>query len=176
MRFHPTEIDGLLLIEPERRSDDRGYFARTFCEHELQQQGITFPVRQSSVSFNTQQGTLRGMHFQLQPKPEAKIVRCVKGSAFDVVVDLRKNSSSYLKWVGQELSEKNGSSFYIPVGCAHGFITLQPETEMLYMMDIEYDAAASGGVRWDDKAFSIQWPATPSLMSEKDATWPDYAR
>ena len=176
MHFSKTDIEGLLLIKPERNKDNRGYFARTFCEQELRQEGIIFPIRQSSVSFNVQQGTLRGIHYQLHPKPEAKIVRCVRGSAFDVVVDLRKNSNTYLHWVGQELSEKNGYSFYIPVGCAHGFMTLQPDTEMFYMMDMEYDAACSGGVRWNDKAFGIQWPATPSVMSEKDASWPDYVR
>ena len=176
MRFVKTYIEGLLLIEPERHTDNRGYFARSFCEQELKQQGIAFHIRQSSVSFNPHQGTLRGMHFQLHPKPEAKIVRCVRGKAFDVVIDLRKNSSTYLRWVGMELSEKNGSSFYIPIGCAHGFLTLQPDTEMLYMMDMDYDAASSGGVRWDDKAFGIKWPSQPTLMSDKDASWPDYVR
>ena len=176
MKFSKTAIEGLQIIEQERQTDNRGYFARTFCEQELKQAGINFSICQSSISFNIQKGTLRGMHFQLAPKPEAKIIRCTRGAVFDVAVDLRKNSSSYLKWVSTELSEENGRAFYIPVGCAHGFITLLPNTELLYMMDVEYYATSAGGVRWNDKAFGIKWPSEPTLMSDKDAVWPDYAQ
>ena len=174
MRILPTCIDGVKLLEPERHTDARGHFARTFCERELRDAGIGFAVRQCGVSFNPLKATLRGLHIQLPPMPEAKIVRCTRGALFDVAVDLRPDSPTRCHWFGQELTPDNGLGIYIPAGFAHGFITLEPETEVLYMMDQFHAPDCAAGVRWNDPAFGITWPLVPETMSENDTCWPDY--
>ena len=174
MLFLPTTLPGVILVRPERHMDDRGYFARTFCEDEFTLAGITFAVRQANTSFNPHIKTLRGMHFQTSPKQEAKLVRCLTGKIYDVVVDLRKESPVYCHWHGVELSRKNGDALFIPEGCAHGFLTLTPDCEVLYLMGESYDASHADGVRWNDPAFGIDWPATPDLISSRDSTWLDY--
>ena len=174
MKFTSTPLKGVILIEQERHSDERGFFARTFCEKELKNIGISFRIRQTNTSFNQHDRTLRGMHFQKSPKTEQKIVRCTSGKIYDVIVDLRKDSSSYCNWYGIELSQENGLSLYVPEGCAHGFLTLTPNSEVSYLMGEFYDSGHAFGVRWNDKAFSIIWPANPEVISQQDNSWPEY--
>jgi dTDP-4-dehydrorhamnose 3,5-epimerase len=174
MKIHSTAIEGLRVIETDSYGDERGHFERIFCAQALRQAGIEFRVRQSSLSYNKQAGTLRGMHWQRAPRSETKLVYCVRGAVYDVVIDLRPDSASYLKWVGTELNQDNGSALYIPAGCAHGFISLQPETELLYMMDEVFAPECATGLRWNDNAFGIQWPRQPVIIAQKDCDWPDY--
>ncbi|MDX6690408.1 MAG: dTDP-4-dehydrorhamnose 3,5-epimerase [Solirubrobacteraceae bacterium] len=167
MRIEPTPLAGLFLVEQERTGDDRGYFARTY---DIEAIG---PVVQMSTSFNPRAGTLRGLHFQADPHAETKLVRCTRGSAFDVAVDLRAEAPTRYPWFAVELSADNGRALLIPKGFAHGFQTLEDDTEVLYAMDVPYDVAAARGVRWDDPAFGIDWPEPPGdgarLMSARDA-------
>ena len=169
MKFEGATIPGVWIIDLERREDDRGFFARTFCEREFAQQGLLTRFVQCNMSYNAKRGTLRGMHFQREPKPEVKLVRCVRGSVYDVVIDLRSR-----KWVGVELSADSGRALYIPAGIAHGFQTLEDDTELYYHMGEFYDASLSDGVRWNDPAFGIHWPIPNPILSEKDAAYPDY--
>lgn len=175
MKLHPQKIDGLGLLELTKIVDERGYFARSFCEDEFAALGHPFHVRQCNISHNDKRATLRGMHYQTNPLPDPKIVRCVKGAIFDVVVDLREQSKTYLKWVGVELSEGNDLALIIPGGCAHGFLTLSDDTTLLYMMGASFDPELARGVRWDDPAFAIDWPQRPIHMNDRDASYPDYA-
>lgn len=177
MIFTETEVAGVYVIEIERRGDERGFFARTFCRQEFEDHGLNPHVEQCNVSLSTQAGTLRGMHFQLPPHEEAKLVRCTRGVLFDVALDLRANSASYLRWAGVELSAENRRMLYIPGGCAHGFQTLVPETEAFYQVSAAYAPEAERGVRWDDAAFGIEWPEVDErVISEKDRAWPDWDR
>lgn len=173
MRLSPFELDGLLLVEPERRSDTRGFFARTFCEEEMTAAGMHSRFPQCSISFNRERGTLRGMHFQSTPHPEPKIVRCTRGAIFDVAVDLRPSSPTFCKWAALELNDENRLALYIPPGFAHGFQTLTAGAEVLYMMGEYYHPELARGVRWDDPAFGIAWPIGAPILSERDATYPD---
>jgi len=170
MNFRPTPLDGAWVLEPERVGDERGWFARTFDAAEFEARGMEPRVVQANASFNARAGTLRGMHVQREPHGEPKVVRVTRGAAFDVAVDLRTG-----RWHGVELSADNGVGFYIPAGMAHGFLTLVDETEVLYLMGHHYVPEAATGVRWDDPAFAIDWPAAPSVISERDASWPDHA-
>jgi dTDP-4-dehydrorhamnose 3,5-epimerase len=174
MIFTPTELAGVFLIEPERREDERGFFARTFCEEELAVQGIAMRVAQSSISFNQAAGTLRGLHFQMAPHGETKLVRCTLGGIYDVVVDLRPTSPTYCRWVAAQLTSENRRLLYIPEGCAHGFLTLGDATEVFYEISTPYEPSASAGVRWNDPAFGVVWPAEPAVISGRDAAYPDY--
>lgn len=174
MHFIQTMIDGVWHIKPNRLEDERGYFARTYCEEAFAQHGIVFQTKQTNTSFNRLAGTLRGMHFQRAPKEEPKLVRCTAGRVYDVVVDLRKNSTTYCSWFGTELSASNGESLMIPAGCAHGFLTLVDGAEVFYQMGEQYDAALADGVRWNDPAFGIVWPSAPTIMHPRDASWPDF--
>lgn len=174
MIFKATPLPGAFLIEPERNEDNRGYFARLFCEEEFRQNGIAFAVRQVNTSYNHTAGTLRGMHFQKAPKAEAKLVRCTAGKIYDVIVDLRKDSPTYCRWYGVELSRENGCTLYVPENFAHGFLTLSPDSEVLYLMGEFYDPANAGGVLWNDPAFAIEWPGEPVVMADKDKLWPEY--
>ena len=175
MRFVPLELTGAHLIELERYEDERGFFARTWCHDELTEQGLTVEVAQCSISRNTRAGTLRGMHFQRPPYEEVKIVRCTRGAIFDVIIDLRVGSPSHGDWLGVELTEELGTALYIPKGFAHGFQTMVDGAEVLYMISTSYVPEASAGVRWDDPAFAIDWPASPErTISERDLAWPDY--
>jgi dTDP-4-dehydrorhamnose 3,5-epimerase len=176
MTFEQTFIPGVWIVSLERRDDNRGFFARSFCEREFASHGLLTRFPQCNISFNRKRGTLRGMHFQREPMAEAKLVRCTKGAVYDVVVDLRKQSPTYLRWFGIELTDENRQALYIAAGCAHGFQTLADNAELFYQMSEFYDAAAGDGVRWNDPAFGIKWPLTDPLLSERDATYPDFAR
>ncbi|MGO9487899.1 MAG: dTDP-4-dehydrorhamnose 3,5-epimerase [Solirubrobacteraceae bacterium] len=177
MRFVETPLPGVWVIEPERIEDDRGWFARTFDAEDFRARGLNPDAVQCNASFNPRRGTLRGMHHQADPHGESKLVRCVRGAIFDVAVDLRADSPTYLRWHGVELSARNGLSFYIPAGLAHGFQTLEDDSEVLYLMGNAYVPEAARGVRWDDPAFSIDWPEPPTggrIISERDAGYPDH--
>jgi dTDP-4-dehydrorhamnose 3,5-epimerase len=177
MKFIRTPIAGVFVIEPERIADERGHFARTYCEREFAEHGLDVSVSQCSISFNARAGTLRGMHYQADPYMEAKLVRCTRGAIHDVALDLRRDSPSYLGWHAVELNEDNGHALFIPAGCAHGFQTLLDATEVHYQISVPYEASAARGARWDDAAFAIAWPDPPPsgrTVSERDASYPDY--
>ena len=172
MLFSETAIPGVWILEQERRADERGYFSRTWCADELGGRGLVNVLAQSSISYNARKGTLRGMHYQMAPHEEHKLVSVVRGAIFDVAVDLRPASHAFRKWVGVELTQDNGQMLYIPAGCAHGFQTLTDETLVDYKISVPFAAGSSGGVRWNDPAFGIDWPFEPLVISEKDAAWP----
>jgi dTDP-4-dehydrorhamnose 3,5-epimerase len=173
--FKPTELPGAYVIEPGRLEDIRGYFARTFCEKDFAAQGLETQVAQCSVSFNHKKGTLRGMHYQVAPLKEVKLVRCNRGAIFDVIIDLRRDSPAFKKHVAVQLDERNGKMLYIPAGFAHGFQTLEDDTEVFYQMSQIYSAEHARGVRWNDPAFGIQWPQDERTILERDRNYPDFA-
>lgn len=172
MRFTACPIDGAWLVDIEPASDERGFFARTHCVTELAARGLEGVFRQSSVSFNSLRGTLRGMHYQLAPHEETKLVRCTGGAVFDVIVDLRPQSGSFRRWFGSELSAANRRALYVPPGCAHGFLTLTDAAEILYMISADHVSGAGRGLRWDDPAIGIAWPFTPTTVAPRDASYP----
>jgi len=172
MRFLPTRLEGAFLIDLEAHQDERGAFARLWDGALFAERGLEPGLAQVSVSWNPKAGTLRGLHFQLPPYEETKLVRCIRGAIFDVIVDLRAGSPSYLQWEGFELTEGNRRQLYIPKGFAHGFETLADESEVLYFISTPYAPTASGGLRWNDPALGIAWPAEPGIVSERDRTWP----
>jgi dTDP-4-dehydrorhamnose 3,5-epimerase len=174
MRFAQTEIAGVVLVTAERHADERGYFARTWCQDEFAAHGLDPRVVQRNVSYNRAAATLRGMHYQRQPYAEAKLVSCTSGAIFDVAIDLRRDSPTWRRWVAAELRADTGTMLYIPEGCAHGFLTLEPETSVEYLMSAAFEPSAAAGVRWDDPAFGIQWPCPPRVMSARDRQWPDF--
>jgi dTDP-4-dehydrorhamnose 3,5-epimerase len=174
MIFEETGLKGLMLIRQERHDDDRGYFARTMCQREFEQHGIPTDFVQCNISYNKAAGTLRGMHYQLPPGEEGKLIRCSRGRIYDINIDLRENSTTYLQWRGYELSHDNGQSLYVPPGFAHGFVTLEEESEVFYMMTEFYQPELAAGVRWNDPAFSIQWPVEPKVISERDEGYADF--
>ena len=175
MRFTETRVSGAYLVEPEPRTDERGFFARVWCRDEFAAHGLTAEFVQCNDSFSARRGTLRGLHYQVAPHGEVKLVRCVRGSVFDVVVDLRPGSSTYKRWVGTTLSAENRIMMYVPEGCAHGYLTLEDASEVVYPVTSPYQPGAERGVRWNDPAFGIEWPIAPPLtMSPKDERWPDY--
>jgi len=174
MRFLPTPLSGAYLIEPEQLSDERGFFARTWCSKEFGEMGISPSLVQCNISFNRKKGTLRGMHFQKTPYEEAKVVRCTQGRIYDVMVDLRPESGTFKQWFGAELSAENRLSLYIPGGFAHGFLTLADDAEVLYLMSEFFHPECASGVRWNDPAFSIAWPGEVSVISDRDASYPDF--
>lgn len=173
MKFHPTRVEGVFEIELEHRRDERGFFARSFCQKEFAAQGLHTEFLQANMSFNHEAGTLRGMHWQDEPHAEVKVVRCTRGVIFDVAVDLRRDSPTYLKWHGVELSAENGRALYIPRGCAHGYLTLVPGAEIHYLVSTFYAPTHDRGARQDDPAFGIQWPETEKrLISPRDVAHP----
>lgn len=172
MRFTETTVAGAKVIDPTPHADDRGRFMRAWCSKEFTENGIDFVPVQANMGLSTRKGTTRGMHFQLTSAPEAKLVRCTRGSMFDVVLDLRPDSPSYGKWYGVELSADNGRMLYLPELCAHGYQTLEDGTEMHYMTSAFYTPAAAKGVRFDDPAFKIQWPLAATSVSDQDRNWP----
>jgi dTDP-4-dehydrorhamnose 3,5-epimerase len=174
MNFLPTLFPDAWLIEPQRFADQRGFFARTWCRRDFEQRGMETDVAQCGIAFNTHKGTLRGMHFQAPPHEEVKLVRCTMGAIYDVILDLRTDSPTYLKHQGFELTAENRRELYIPKGFAHGYLTLSENSEIAYQMSQFYHPDAGRGVRWDDPAFAIQWPASPAVMNERDAKYPDY--
>jgi dTDP-4-dehydrorhamnose 3,5-epimerase len=174
--FEETRLPGAFLVDLERREDSRGFFARTWCANEFADHGLTTEVVQANVSFNPRQGTLRGMHFQRAPHAETKLVRCTRGAIYDVVVDLRRDSDTYKEWVGVELSADNRRALFVPEGFAHGYQTLVPDAEVFYQVSEYYTPGAEGGVRWDDRAFGIEWPDPDNaFLSDKDRSWPDFS-
>jgi len=173
MLFIETPLPGAFTIDIEPFQDDRGLFARTFCTHEFEAHGLATKFVQSNLSVNANCGTLRGMHYQSEPQAEAKLIRCTQGRLFDVIVDLRPNSSTYRQWVGVELTSENRRALYVPEGFAHGFITLTDNTEAHYLVSQFYTPESETGVRWDDPAIGIEWPSSPTAISEKDASWPN---
>lgn len=173
MKFNPTPLAGAHTIELERRGDDRGFFARFFCEREFADAGLETRFVQINTSLTGKAGTLRGLHYQLPPAAEVKVVRCLKGALFDVIVDLRPDSPTYRKWFGAELTAENRVMMYVPRGFAHAFVTLAPDTEALYLVSAFYSPDDERGVRWNDPAIGIDWPVAPVEISEKDRNWPD---
>lgn len=173
MKFNPTPLAGAHTIELERRGDDRGFFARFFCQREFADAGLETRFVQINTSLTGKAGTLRGLHYQLPPAAEVKVVRCLKGALFDVIVDLRPDSPTYRKWFGAELTAENRVMMYVPRGFAHAFVTLTPDTEALYLVSAFYSPDDERGVRWNDPAIGIDWPVAPVEISEKDRTWPD---
>jgi dTDP-4-dehydrorhamnose 3,5-epimerase len=176
MRFHPTAIDGAWRIELAPHLDPRGSFARVYCAAAFAEAGIDFRPVQVNLSKNPQSHTLRGLHYQHAPHFEAKYVQCVAGRLYDVAVDLRPGSPTYLAYAGFELSAAGTTLFYIPEGCAHGYLTLEPDSALFYQVSHPYVPDAGAGVRWNDPAFGIDWPAVPRHIAERDAQYPDYVR
>jgi dTDP-4-dehydrorhamnose 3,5-epimerase len=173
MKFVPTKIEGVWIIEMERHHDERGWFARTWCKDEFSAQGIGEDFVQCSSSFNLRRGTLRGMHYQAAPHEEAKVVRCIRGAIYDVALDLREGSPTFRQWTALELTADNGLALYIPKGCAHGFQTLADNTEVFYQISTPWHPDSGRGVRWNDPAFRIEWPVEASLIqSERDRNYP----
>ncbi|MCG3775319.1 MAG: dTDP-4-dehydrorhamnose 3,5-epimerase [Nitrospira sp.] len=176
MIFTKTRLEGVWLIELERREDPRGFFARTYCAEEFSQHGLPTTFPQCNVSFNNACGTLRGLHYQAHPHPEGKLVRCISGAIFDVAVDIRENSPTYLKWVGYKLSADNRRGLFIDDGFAHGFQTLEDNSEVFYQMTKIFHAGLERGLRWNDPAVGITWPLDCPTVSERDAALPLIAK
>jgi dTDP-4-dehydrorhamnose 3,5-epimerase len=174
MRFTPTKLDGVVIVGVEQHDDARGHFARTFCSSEFADAGLPTVFVQCNISFNRQRGTLRGLHYQDGPHPEGKLVRCTRGVAFDVAVDIRVRSPTYCRWVGVDLSADNACALWIPPGFAHGFVTLTEDTELFYQITEFYHPELSRGARWDDAAFAIKWPVKSPVLSARDANHPPF--
>ncbi|MDP6087569.1 MAG: dTDP-4-dehydrorhamnose 3,5-epimerase [Nitrospinota bacterium] len=174
MIFIETPLSGLRVIEPERREDERGFFVRTFCQREFEEHNLTARFVQCNISFNRKRGTLRGLHRQIAPHAEAKLVRCNRGTICDVVVDLRPRSATFKQWHAEELTAESGRMLYVPEGFAHGFQTMEDDTEVFYQMSEFYAPDHERGVRWNDPAFGIRWPVENPLISPKDQGYPDF--
>ena len=174
MIFTETELAGAFIIDLERLCDERGFFARTWCEDEFAAHGIGLPPLQANMSMNPTKGTLRGMHYQLAPYEESKLVRCTRGAIYDVIVDLREDSPTFGQWLGVELTADNCRQLYVPGGFAHGFLTLAENSDVNYQVSAKYAPGFERGLRWDDPAIGIQWPAVPQLISDKDRRHPDF--
>lgn len=175
MNFQELELAGVQLITPTRSEDERGYFMRTWCREEFTRAIGTIDFVQASQSYNRQAGTLRGLHYQRAPHGEAKLVRCIRGSVYDVVADIRPSSPTYGQWIGVELSQSNGHALFIPEGLAHGFQTLDDDTELAYQISVAYRPEMAGGVRWNDRTLNIRWPLPVTMMSRRDMELPDLA-
>lgn len=175
MKIEPTPLPGVMLVSIEPHADERGGFARTYDADAFAAAGLPNHWPQCNISWNRDRFTLRGMHFQLPPFEEPKLVRCTRARIFDVAIDLRRRSPSFRRWFGIELSHERRNALFIPAGCAHGFLTLEDDCEVFYMMGEVYRPEAAAGVRWDDPAFAIAWPFDPATMSERDAAWADFA-
>ncbi|MBK8161670.1 MAG: dTDP-4-dehydrorhamnose 3,5-epimerase [Gammaproteobacteria bacterium] len=175
MKFREAALAGVFVILPERSEDERGYFARTWCRREFEAHGLSPALVQCGTSFNRHRGTLRGMHYQAEPHQEVKLIRCTRGAIHDVVIDLRPDSPTHRHHVAVRLSAQDGNLLYVPEGFAHGFQTLEDDSEVFYQMSEFYHPAAARGVRWDDPAFGITWPPVGQrILSERDRSWPDY--
>lgn len=174
MKFIETPLKGAFVIELEKHGDERGFFARAFCKKEFAEIGLNNEIVQINNSLSAHEGTLRGMHYQLEPKSEDKIVRCIKGALFDVILDLRKNSKTFGKWFGIELTSENRKMLYAPKGFAHGYQTLENDTEAFYMVTEFYSPELERGIRWNDPKFNIKWAKEPTHISEKDQNLPDF--
>jgi dTDP-4-dehydrorhamnose 3,5-epimerase len=174
MKFNPTPLSGAFTIQIEPRGDERGFFARVFCENEFRGAGLAERFVQVNSSLSAKRGTLRGMHYQLEPKSETKIVKCIRGAVWDAILDLRPDSPTFGSWFGAELNERNRMMMYVPKGFAHAVLTLADNTEVLYLVTEFYAPDQERGIRWDDPRFKISWPIEPSEISYKDGKWPDF--
>jgi dTDP-4-dehydrorhamnose 3,5-epimerase len=175
MRFSETPIQGAFLVEAEEKRDDRGFFARLWCRDEFAARGLTADFVQCNDAFTSRKGTLRGLHYQADPFGEVKLVRCVRGAIFDVVVDVRRDSPTFARWFGATLSADNRTMMYVPEGCAHGYLTLEDDSEIVYPVSRPYRPEAERGIRWNDSRFGIDWPPVqPLTLSVKDQGWPDF--
>lgn len=168
MMFKETKLKGAYIVEIEPIEDERGFFARSWCKEEFENQGLNSNLFQCNISFNKKSGTLRGMHYQCKPHEEVKLVRCSRGSIYDVIIDLRSNSETYKQWIGIELTDQNKKMIYIPEGFAHGFQTLEDNTEVFYQMTELYHPECARGVRWNDEMYRIKWPIEAIIISDKD--------
>jgi dTDP-4-dehydrorhamnose 3,5-epimerase len=174
MLFTPTKLKDAFIVEPDKKEDERGFFARTWCQQEFTDLGLDAELVQCSISFNKKKGTLRGMHWQLPPYAETKLVRCTKGAIYDVIVDLREDSPTFLQWIAAELTAENRTALYVPKGFAHGFQTLEDNTEVFYQISNFYAPDYARGFRWNDPTFEINWPLEVSVISVKDKEYEDY--
>jgi dTDP-4-dehydrorhamnose 3,5-epimerase len=175
MIFTETKLAGAYIVDIDPLSDARGFFARAWCAQELEEHGLVARIAQCNTSYNKRKGTLRGMHLQRAPHEEVKFVKCIRGALYDVIIDLRPGSATYMEWVGVELTAENRRALYVPEGFAHGFQSLQDDVETLYMVSEFYAPQAETGFRWDDPAFAVVWPlGPPTVVSEKDASWPSF--
>jgi dTDP-4-dehydrorhamnose 3,5-epimerase len=172
MVFTETKLKGAFIINLTRLEDERGFFARTFCQNEFKEHGLNIQIAQANISYNKRRGTFRGMHMQLPPYEESKLIKCARGTIYDVIVDMRVSSDTYKQWIGVELTAENHQMLYVPEGFAHGFITLKNDTEVTYQMNQFYAPASEKGFRWNDPAFGIIWPIQPIVMAEKDKNFP----
>ena len=175
MKFSPTALVGAYVIDIEPVADERGCFVRSWCREEFARRGLNPDLAQCSISFNKKRGTLRGMHYQAEPHEETKVVRCTRGAIYDVIVDLRPESSTFRKWIAVELSADNRRMLYIPAGLAHGFQSLTDDTEVFYQISAPYHPESARGARWNDPAFGIEWPVAERVISDKDRQYPDFA-
>jgi dTDP-4-dehydrorhamnose 3,5-epimerase len=176
VKLVPTPLAGAYVVELEPLRDERVFFARTYDAAQFEAAGLDARIAQCNTSFNARAGTLRGLHYQAEPHGEGKLVRCTRGAVYDVAVDLRPESATFCRWHGVELRADGVASYFIPAGLAHGFLTLSDDSEVHYQMTYHYVPEAARGVRWDDPAFGIEWPAAPSTISDRDATYPDFVR
>lgn len=172
MIFTKTNLEDAYILELEKKDDERGYFARTYCKDEFKENGISFTPVQANISYSKHKHTLRGMHYQIAPFEEAKLVGCIRGSIYDVIIDIREGSPTMNKWLGIEISEENKKMLFVPKGFAHGFLTLEDKTEASYLMSEFYKPGFDRGIRWDDSFYNIEWPAEAKILSEKDRNWP----
>ena len=174
MQFIETKLPGAYIINLDTLEDDRGFFARAFCQKEFEENGLRSNIAQCNLSFNHKKGTLRGMHYQVKPYEEVKMVRCTQGKILDVIIDLRKDSATYKKWIGVELTAENNRMLYVPEGFAHGYQTLEDNSVVYYQVTEFYQPGSERGIRWNDPAFNIDWPLEISFISDKDNSHPDY--
>ncbi len=172
MRFTQTALPGAYFIDPAPHGDDRGFFARILCVDELATHGLEMDIVQVNISYSAEVGTIRGLHYQMSPHAEAKMIRCTRGAIFDVMVDMRPDSPTYRQWVGTTCSADNRRLVYVPKGCAHGFITLTDHAEVMYPVTARYTPSAERGIRYDDPALAIEWPVPVRVVSDKDQAWP----
>ena len=174
MIFTETKLSGAFIIDLEQRGDNRGFFARTFCAREFEEHGLKTTVAQANMSYNHRKATLRGMHYQLPPAAETKLIRCVRGGIYDVIIDLRPESPTYMQHIGVELTQDNHRALYVPEMFAHGFITLADDVEVMYQVGEFYSPGYERGIRYDDPVFGIEWPLEVAVISDKDAAWPPF--
>jgi dTDP-4-dehydrorhamnose 3,5-epimerase len=174
MRFQETNVQGVLMISPDHFDDERGFFERTWAQDEFELHGLHTRMVQRNVSYNRAVRTLRGMHFQREPYPEVKLISCLIGAVYDVAIDIRPDSPTYGQWFGAELRQDNGLMLYVPQGCAHGYLSLEPDSTVEYLISEFYHPEVAGGIRWNDPFFNVRWPAEPVVMNGRDATYPDY--
>jgi dTDP-4-dehydrorhamnose 3,5-epimerase len=172
--FQETKLSGAFIVDLEPRADERGFFARTYCEREFKEHGLPTWYPQCNLSRNRRAGTLRGMHYNAAPHGEAKLIRCATGAVYDVIVDMRAGSPTMLSWIGVELGAENGRALFVPAGFAHGFITLTDDTDVFYQMGDFYRPEAARGLRWNDPRLALRWPREPTMVAERDAAYPDY--